>query len=78
MEDVFKNGVKSIFEAAKNIATGVDQYVSTNTEIERKEICKACPKLMVTRQCGECLCFIDFKTKLKQEKCPLGKWDKEE
>lgn len=76
MDDVLKNGFKSLFNVAKNFATGTEQIVEDKVKFERKAICEGCPKLLATRQCGECLCFIDLKTTLKQEKCPLSKWDK--
>lgn len=76
MDDVLKSGFKSLFTAAKNVVNGVDQTVTEDIKYERKEICNGCPKLLKTRQCGECLCFVDLKTTLKQEKCPLNKWDK--
>lgn len=74
MEEKIKSGFKSLFNVAKNIATGTEQIVDEATKFERKSICNECPRLLVTRQCGECLCFVDLKTTLKQEKCPLDKW----
>ncbi len=78
MSDVLKNGFKSLITVAKNAANGVDQSVNEETRKQRIELCNDCPKLMITRQCAECLCFVDLKTKLKQEKCPLDKWLSEE
>lgn len=68
------NGMSSLFEIAKNKAQGVEQHVTKETQQERLGICEGCPKLTKTRQCSECLCFVDFKTKYKQEQCPLSKW----
>ena len=76
MDDKLKSGIKSLFTIAKNAATGVDQIVPEGVKFQRKAICEACPRLMATRQCGECFCFIDLKTSVKQESCPLGKWEK--
>lgn len=74
--DKLSNGFQSLFTAAKNIATGVDQYVDDSTYSTRLETCMSCPKLLtLTNQCGECLCFVKLKTKLKQESCPLLKWE---
>ena len=43
---------------------------------ERFSICKECPELIkLTNQCKKCGCFMKIKTKFKQAKCPLGKWD---
>lgn len=41
---------------------------------ERIAICEQCPMLNALRQCDECLCFMDAKTKLPNADCPLGKW----
>lgn len=75
MDNKLKNGLNSLFSVAKNMATGTAQLVSEDIKNERKAICNDCPKLMITRQCGECLCFVDLKTTLKQEKCPLDRWE---
>lgn len=46
-------------------------------EIERRlAICKApCEKWRSSdNRCSECGCFGNFKTRLRSQKCPLGKW----
>lgn len=70
-----KSGMKSLFTIAKNAATGVDQSVPTEVKEARLAKCESCPKLMITKQCGECLCFIHAKTTIRQEACPIGNWD---
>jgi hypothetical protein len=41
----------------------------------RYEICKNCEKFFSpTRQCRECMCFMNVKTKVHEAECPLGKW----
>lgn len=41
----------------------------------RYAICEECPRfLRVTKQCKECGCFMNLKTKLANATCPLGKW----
>lgn len=41
----------------------------------RLEICLGCDKLIrATKQCSECLCFMQQKTKLASAECPLHKW----
>lgn len=41
----------------------------------RYEICKNCEKFFKpTRQCRECMCFMNVKTKVHDASCPLGKW----
>lgn len=42
---------------------------------ERLAICKECPLFISsTKQCSECKCFMDLKTKLPNAECPLHKW----
>lgn len=42
---------------------------------ERYDICKGCEKFFKpTRQCRECMCFMNVKTKVAGAECPLGKW----
>lgn len=41
---------------------------------ERMAICHACPHLGKLNRCKECGCFMDAKTKMLHQKCPLGKW----
>lgn len=41
----------------------------------RYAICLACPELIqLTKQCKQCGCFMQAKTKLEAAKCPLSKW----
>lgn len=72
---VVKQGLKSLFTAAKNAVTGKDQYVSDEIQKKRQDICDGCPKrIALTNQCGVCKCFLSAKTRLKQESCPEEKW----
>lgn len=44
---------------------------------KREVMCVQCPRyLHETHQCGACLCFVDAKTALNTEKCPLDKWSR--
>lgn len=40
---------------------------------ERKSICDQCA-FNVRGQCLQCECFIKYKVKFLNEKCPLGEW----
>lgn len=72
-----KSGAKSLFTIAKNAAKGVDQSVPEEVAKERLEICNNCPKMIkLTGNCKSCGCFVKYKTKVRQEHCPLYKWDK--
>jgi hypothetical protein len=50
-------------------------WASEELSIKRFDICKACPELVqVSKQCKQCGCFMNAKTKLQKATCPLGKW----
>ena len=72
----FLSGFKSLYTAASNAVTGVDQSVPEVIKAERLAKCQTCPKLIKSlMQCGSCYCFVNAKTSLRQEKCPEGNWD---
>lgn len=55
------------------------KYVSETIQKERMDICKACPMLRpVSKTCKKCGCYVNLKTKIKTEQCPLSKWGKVE
>jgi len=69
--------MKSLFNIAKNAATGIDQSVPQEVADKRLATCESCPMLlMATGNCKSCGCFVKFKTKIRQEECPEGKWAK--
>jgi len=41
---------------------------------ERLNVCEPCEELTEERQCRVCTCFVDEKTLLTTEMCPLKKW----
>lgn len=48
---------------------------SDDVQSKRMSICESCERFFKpTRQCKECGCFMDIKTKLEQASCPLEKW----
>jgi len=52
-----------------------ENYIDTEIAMNRMLVCLDCPKLLkITKQCKECGCFMQLKTKLKNATCPLGKW----
>jgi len=64
-----KNGVTPLDAFNKN------NYINQEDSDKRFSICLDCDKLLpITHQCKECGCFMKVKTKLKNTKCPLGKW----
>ena len=51
------------------------KQVSADVKKVRISICERCKMFRpATRQCGICRCFIDLKTKLATEQCPVKKW----
>lgn len=51
--------------------TKVDETVSE----KRMSICLECPELIqLTKQCKQCGCFMNMKTRLEKATCPLRKW----
>ena len=65
-------------EVEKNLADRGNFFFATpEQKLERFNICQACDRWKAsTRQCKECGCFMDIKTKIKGTECPLGKWGK--
>ena len=50
-------------------------HTTDETASTRMQICEQCPSLIkLTNQCKECGCVMTLKVKLKEAKCPLGKW----
>ena len=52
-----------------------DQPVLVEPEEQnrRLSLCRSCPRLSGS-QCAVCTCFVEVKTLLTTERCPLGKW----
>lgn len=52
-----------------------ENYTEEDVAKKRMDICEQCDRLIqTTKQCKECGCFMNLKTKLKQATCPLNKW----
>lgn len=65
-----KNGVTPL-----DLLNPKTKSADEETSNKRYEICLACPELIqITKQCKQCGCFMNVKTKLESAKCPLGKW----
>lgn len=49
--------------------------VSNETQQNRISICNECVEFnKTTHICDQCGCFMPIKTKLENQKCPLGNW----
>jgi hypothetical protein len=40
----------------------------------RISICNSCEFLTMTRNCKKCGCFVDAKSRLAEQHCPIRKW----
>lgn len=52
---------------------------SEKTTQDRRAICQNCEHrkeqtITTVEYCGKCGCIISAKTKIKNAKCPIGKW----
>lgn len=73
--DKLKMAAKSAKSVASNAIEGKELTVTQEVFNKRMSACHECPKyLKATNQCGECLCFLSLKGKLKDMECPLHKW----
>ena len=48
-------------------------HVTDKEQRERLLICDSCEHKIGTR-CNLCRCFLNYKTKLANSECPIGKW----
>lgn len=65
-----KNSVKPWDMINPNVPRASEELAN-----HRYSICEGCPELIqLTKQCKQCGCFMNLKTKLEQATCPLGKW----
>ncbi len=50
--------------------------VDEETQTYRISLCESCEHFTKTRQCYICFCFMDLKTQLAAQHCPIHKWPK--
>ena len=63
---------KLVGEAALHL---IPNKVSATVQQKRLSICESCDRLYKpTYTCKSCGCFMNVKTWMAKEKCPLGKW----
>lgn len=68
----FINGLKDKMSqvAEKASAMVADEEVQQT----RISICNSCEFLTMTRNCKKCGCFVDAKSRLAGQRCPIRKW----
>lgn len=72
----------SVLEMTKNAVLAGAKFISKGARFEgekeqerRMEICNSCPLFdKVQKRCTKCGCYMNFKTMLSSESCPIGKW----
>lgn len=64
----FVKGTAGLLRSHLNIGVTDDKTITA-----RRAACEACDRWDHGR-CNECGCYTYAKTRLRSEKCPLGKW----
>ena len=65
----------SAAKAAAQFAMSRGETVSTDAHDARIAVCNACPHFSPKHsRCNQCGCFLEIKTWLPKERCPIGKW----
>jgi len=68
------NLAQAAFDETLARLSGTPQISETDIN-KRLSICSACERFRPSDQrCSICGCFLDFKTRLRSQDCPLGKW----
>ena len=68
-----QNAAGAIGRLAKAVFTG-SQISSSPEEVQRRlAICHAC-EFYQNGRCLKCGCYMNLKTRLETEHCPIGKW----
>ncbi len=71
------NAARAVGRNALSVASGHPLRVDAATAAARLAVCRACEQYIPDAQrCGHarCGCYLRFKTALKAERCPDGRW----
>lgn len=67
------HGGQVLMEFSRMVVCG--EFPLGELTAERLKVCGTCPHFKkMTRQCGECHCFMDLKTRIADAACPKGYW----
>lgn len=66
------SAAKAVGSIVKNF--GLDETTTEERE-HRLKICESCDFFTANRRCLKCGCYMDVKTTIKAEKCPIGRWE---
>ena len=72
--DMARSAGKALVSEAKAIASG-EPPVSDEIVEARLDICTTCDRYAAeSKRCLDCGCYVRFKTRLRSQHCPQGKW----
>lgn len=73
----FLNKLKQKFEEKQAAIASALPAIRTHPDVQKQrfDLCLSCDKLYTpTKTCKVCGCFMQIKTWMPHQKCPLGKW----
>jgi Family of unknown function (DUF6171) len=75
-----KEKLQKLSDSAQKAASeNLNEKVPSDIQELRWQICKSCDKLYTpTSTCKLCGCFMQVKTWMPRQKCPVNKWGKHE
>ena len=69
-----KNAAGSFTRNLKSVMEGNSVNADPDVIKGRQAICKECEH-MSNNRCAKCGCWLQYKTILRAEKCPINKWE---
>lgn len=78
LQEQIQNIIEATTKATQEALNGGEIFTSDQIQEQRLLICSVCDSLdKDTARCTECGCFVQIKSRVTTEQCPLGKWDDE-
>ena len=71
---IAKNAGGAFARNLRSVMSGNSLNADPDVIEARKALCKAC-EFMTNDRCAKCGCWLQYKTRLRAEKCPAGKWE---
>ena len=69
-----KNAAQALADEAKARLMGIEALPEDAIDA-RLAICQSCEFfILLQKRCSKCGCFMEYKTRLRSQKCPVGKW----
>ena len=74
-QEQIQNFVEATTKATQEALSGGNVFVSPEIQRQRLLVCSVCEYLdRPSARCTECGCFVQIKSKVSTEECPMGKW----